>query len=92
MVQGCIVALGVKVKVKVKVTCWNQQLYPTMVCRTVVDTAYTHPRFPFFVTHAGATPVAPVCVAFIGPTFWPSLVFGQSQLSVPRYSYIPLYL
>jgi len=40
------------------------------VCRTVVDTANTHPRFPFVVTHAGATAVAPVCVTFIGPTFW----------------------
>ena len=58
----------------------------------MVDTANTHPRFPFFVTHTGATPVAPVCVTFVGPTFWPSLVFGQSQLSVPRYSYIPLSL
>ena len=35
----------------------------------MVDTAYTHPRLPFFVTLAGATPAAPVCVTFIGPTF-----------------------
>ena len=61
-------------------------------CRTVVDTANTHSRFPFFVTHAGATAVAPVCVTFIGPAFWPSIVFDQSQLSVPRYSYISLSL
>jgi len=38
-------------------------------CRPVVETANTHPRFPFFVTHTGSTPVAPVCVTFIGPTF-----------------------
>ena len=47
MAPGCTVALGVKVKVKVKVTRWDEQFVFTHVCKLIalyIANAYTAER------------------------------------------------